>query len=162
MNYYKYEYQAHRELLLELIEAEQKKIQSEVELKTKENSINKYKHYLALFQKELQFLRPGNAEDMQYRKRQFDSFGKLTRKVVPPDSQLRFHGCPIYSARDILISGEISSSFDRLGFGINEDVPGKISVATKNNIETTFSPYAKLLILSIFVSMKKLKQQFVA
>lgn len=90
------------------------------------------------------FLRPSTKEDTEYRLRQYDEFSKRMRACIPDNLPLRFHGCPIYTAKRIIESGELSSSVDRLGIETSYDVAGQISVTTKNSLETTVQSYAGL------------------
>lgn len=92
----------------------------------------------------LEFLRPENEEDKSYRLRQYDEFPGIIEKTVPDDLPLRFHGCPIYTAKHILQEGEISSSVDRIGIATSYDVDGQVSVTTKDTIETTIRGYTDL------------------
>lgn len=93
---------------------------------------------------QISFLRPASKEDTEYRLRQYDEFSRRIRNCVPEDLPLRFHGCPIYTAKRIIESGELSSSADRLGIETSYDVAGQISVTTRDSLETTVQGYAGL------------------
>lgn len=107
--------------------------------------VNIQKNALSKIIGELEFLRPANEEDIAYRLRQYDEFCEKISKEVPEDLPLRFHGCPIYTAKHILQDGEISSSVDRLGIETSYDTEGQISVTTRKTIDTTVRGYTDLV-----------------
>lgn len=116
----------------------------EARLKIAQKTISTRKNALAQIEDQLEFLRPSDEKDMQYRLRQCDEFSKKMKDLVPEDLPLRFHGCPIYTAKHIIESGEISSSVDRLGVKTSYDPEGQISVTTKNTLDTTIHGYTHL------------------
>lgn len=91
-----------------------------------------------------EFLRPPSEADIEYRRRVERELPERIRSVVSPDSSLRFHGCPLATARDIIESGELSSSADRLGFESSLDGSGTISVTTRDTIKETLDTYSDL------------------
>ncbi len=98
-----------------------------------------------MYEQELFFLRPRQQEDIEYRNRQYNNFADEIRKLTSQNIPLRFHGCPIYTAKEIIESGEISSSVDRLGIMTSYDSSGQISVTTSDTISTTINGYSGLL-----------------
>lgn len=116
----------------------------EARLKIAQKTISSRKNALAQVEDQLEFLRPSNEKDMEYRLRQYDEFSKKMKDLVPEDLALRFHGCPIYTAKHIIESGEISSSVDRLGVETSYDTEGQISVTTKDTLDTTIHGYTHL------------------
>lgn len=116
----------------------------ETRLKIAQKTISSRKNALAQIEDQLEFLRPSDEKDMQYRLRQYDEFSKKMKDLVPEDLPLRFHGCPIYTAKHIIESGEISSSVDRLGVETSYDTEGQISVTTKDTLDTTIHGYTHL------------------
>ena len=91
------------------------------------------------------FLRPSQDDDIRYRKITLITFEKRLKNVIGEDCTLCFHGTPIWNAKQIISSGNISSLIDRIGPG--EDVlptPGQISVSTINNIWFTIKYFADL------------------
>lgn len=80
-----------------------------------------------------------------YRLRQYDEFSNNIKNMVSSNLPLRFHGCPIYTARQIISDGEISSSVDRLGVSTSYDVEDQVSVTTIDTVDTTVKGYAKLV-----------------
>lgn len=153
-------YNKKRELLLKNKEIFEQKLRIAIEQyeKLKNSDINKKQQRLEISAKnvarrmnaleqikdQISFLRPSSKEDMEYRLRQYDEFSRKMRVCIPDYLQLRFHGCPIYTAKRIIESGELSSSVDRLGIETSYDVAGQISVTTKNSLETTVQGYAGL------------------
>jgi len=101
-------------------------------------------HTIQQLKAKREFLRPSSEEDIAYRQRVEQELPGHIRAVVPPDSLLRFHGCPIDAARDIIESGEISSSVDRLGGETSYDIAGQISVTSRDNVEVTLGSYTAL------------------
>ena len=71
----------------------------ETRLKIAQKTISSRKNALAQIEDQLEFLRPSDEKDMQYRLRQYDEFSKKMKDLVPEDLPLRFHGCPIYTAK---------------------------------------------------------------
>lgn len=116
----------------------------ETRLKVAKKIISNRKNALEQVEGQLEFLRPSSEKDMEYRLRQYDEFSKKMKDLLPEDLLLRFHGCPIYTARNIIASGEISSSVDRLGVETSYDTEGQISVTTKDTLDTTIQGYTDL------------------
>lgn len=116
----------------------------EARLKIAQKTISSRKNALVQIEDQLEFLRPSDEKDMEYRLRQYDEFSKKMKDLIPENLPLRFHGCPIYTAKHIIESGEISSSVDRLGVETSYDTEGQISVTTKDTLDTTIQGYTHL------------------
>ncbi len=116
----------------------------EVRLRIAQNTIARRRYALSQVEDQIEFLRPANDKDMEYRLRQYNEFAKKMKDLVPDDLQLRFHGCPIYTAKHILESGELSSSVDRLGVATSYDTEGQVSVTTKDTLDITIHGYTHL------------------
>lgn len=71
-------------------------------LEIAEKEIARKRNALKIIEDQLKFLRPADEKDIEYRSRQYDEFPKKIAEAVPEDLQLRFHGCPIYTAEQIL------------------------------------------------------------
>ena len=116
----------------------------ELRLEVAKKTIQLREYALGLIESQLEFLRPSSQDDMEYRLKQYNEFSKQIKAVVPDDLHLCFHGCPIYSAKNIIEDGEISSSVDRVASSTSYDISDQVSVTTKNTIETTVQVYAGL------------------
>lgn len=91
------------------------------------------------------FKRPSNKEDIKYRKTILLTFEKRLKQELSEDCTLCFHGTPIWNAKQIIESGNISALIDREGCGENVlPMPGQISVSTINNIWFTIKYHADL------------------
>ena len=90
---------------------------------------------------QLEFLRPMLPGDKDYRLRVLKELPDLLKNVNP---NLRFHGTPIYNARSIISSGNISSSEDRIGVKTSYDTIGFISVTMPGNAWITVERYTGL------------------
>ena len=99
-----------------------------------------YEKQVEILQAQIEFLRPQNKEDVEYRMRQYRLFPKLIKQNVPDNLPLCFHGCPIYATNHIIEEGLIRSHEDRLESSTGYDV----SVTTRKDIETTVQGYANL------------------
>ena len=117
----------------------------EIKLQLAATNIGIRRYALEQINDELQFIRPANIEDIEYRTRQYKEFSEIIEEFLPDDLPLRFHGCPIYNAKKIIESGEISASSDRVGFNTSYDVTGQISVTTKYSLPITVQSYAGLM-----------------
>jgi hypothetical protein len=99
---------------------------------------------LVSLEHELAFLRPSSEEDVAYRQRIAAEFSAGVRNAAPKDLPLRFHGASIYESRDIIITGGLSSSVDRLGAQTSMDGAGQVSVTTPDSIHITMEGYVDL------------------
>lgn len=95
---------------------------------------------------DLEFLRPSSDEDVAYRRRVYEELPAVIRKAAPPDVPLRFHGTRLSIARDIISSGEISSSEDREEINTSPwGGQGMISVTRPENVRHSVEDYIQLL-----------------
>ena len=99
-----------------------------------------------------EFIRPNNNEEIEARNNISNTFGDELKKIVGNDSNLRFHGTPIYFAKEIIKSNTISSTADRFDGYINSsDEAGYISASRVDSISRTinyftdFSSYMRCL-----------------
>ena len=99
---------------------------------------------IAITKDRLEFSRPRRADDMAYRNEVLKNLGPGIREATPEGLPIRFHGAPIYAARDIIASGGISSSVDRLGIETSYDVADQISVTTPDSLEVSLDSYTDL------------------
>lgn len=91
------------------------------------------------------YRRESNNADIRYRKIVQVTFEKELKKALPEDCTLCFHGTPIWNAKEILQSGNISALIDRVGARENVlPMPGQISVSTINNLWFTIKYHADL------------------
>ena len=94
---------------------------------------------------DISYKRPINKQDVRYRKIVQVTFEKRLKEVIPDDCTLCFHGTPIWNAKEIIQSGNISALVDRVGQGDNIiPNPGKISVSTIHNVWFTIKNHADL------------------
>ncbi len=107
-------------------------------------SIIRQEKALQLIEDQLAFLRPRNAADVAYRLQVYDSLAALVETNVPENIPFRFHGAPIYNAKRIIESHELSSTVDRLGIESSYDVADQLSVTTPSNMATTVQGYTSL------------------
>lgn len=97
--------------------------------------LNRFKYALFEAEKSIDFIRPNTTEDIEYRNNLYDSFADNLKNVLPENLDLRFHGTPVYFAKEILESKQISSSADRFdGYISSTDSSGEISVADINGV----------------------------
>lgn len=99
---------------------------------------------VAITKDRIDLARPRQTEDITYRDWARENLGPAIREATPTGLPLRFHGAPIYAARDIIASGGISSSVDRLGIETSYDVADQISVTTPDSIEVSLDSYTGL------------------
>ena len=100
-------------------------------------NVQRFQYSLYEAEKTTEFIRPNAREDIDYRSQLF-GFAEQLKKVLPSDLDLRFHGTPIYFAKEILKSGEISSSADRFdGFDKSTDGRGEFSVSDIDSLSRT-------------------------
>lgn len=108
---------------------------------------NKYMRMLSRvdeYKARIEFSRPEKEDDMQERLQIIKDFPEQVAQTVPEDLPLRFHGTNLPATRNILESGEISSSVDRKGYETSYDVAGQVSVTSKDNIRITVDGYCNL------------------
>lgn len=92
----------------------------------------------------LDYLRQRNPVDMTERIWADNNFSTEVRKNCPRNLPLRFQGAPIYFSKQIIETGGISSSVDRLGVETSYDISDQISVTTPESLETTVHGYLDL------------------
>lgn len=88
------------------------------------------------------FIRENNDNDIKYRRENIPKFQRNIYFFVPDElkDELRFHGTPIYFAKEIIKSGEISSSADRFdGYVQSTDLKGEFSVSDINSLNRTIN-----------------------
>ena len=125
------------------VDAKQKR-KAELKVEIESKNVQRRKYVLEQVTDKIEFLRPVNEEDKEYRLRQYKEFPDMIEQDVPEDLHLCFHGCPIYAAKHIIEDGEISSSVDRMGSETSYDVSDQVSVTTKDNINITVEGYSGL------------------
>ncbi|MBP3766595.1 MAG: hypothetical protein J6G98_05385 [Bacilli bacterium] len=87
---------------------------------------------------ESNFIRPNSKEEIDKRDTLGDIFPKELSNILGSDSNLRFHGTPIYFAKEIIKSGTISSSADRFaGYIHSTDESGFFSASTIDSLSRT-------------------------
>lgn len=107
--------------------------------------VEKWKYNIEEVKLTAKFIRPNNAEDMNYRIYQFRTFSARLNAVISDKLDLRFHGTPIYYAEQIIRSGNISSSADRYnGFVKSTNPKGEISATTVRSMNRTVAFYTDL------------------
>lgn len=90
--------------------------------------------------KQEDFIRPNSKEEIEDRQRIANTFGSSLKNIVGDESSLRFHGTPIYFAKDIIADGCISSTADRFdGYYKSTDLPGEFSASDIFSIERTIN-----------------------
>jgi len=119
-------------------------LRKEIKLRSAENIMHLREKNLNTINTELEYLRPRNTEDMEYRQRQYNDFSDFIIKNIPDDLPLRFHGSPLHASKDIILSGELSSYGDRLGVEMSYDTPNIVYVNTKDNIFNTVRNFCNL------------------
>ena len=137
---------------LEKLYEEYKKVASDDSLSDKNKKLEVLKkqilrleYVMFTLKKEKEYARIGTRETEAEKLRVYDSFDQDLKEVLNSNSTICFHGCRyIYLVKDIIQSGKIQSSIDRLGLQTSYDVDDQISVTTINNIETTTKSYLGL------------------
>lgn len=84
------------------------------------------------------FIRPNNQFEIDERNRIADTFSKDLLNIVGENSNLRFHGTPIYYAKQIIESKKISSTSDRHdGYMRSTDLSGHCSASSIKSLDRT-------------------------
>lgn len=98
------------------------------------------------------FIRPNTKEEIESRNQIANTFADSLKEIVGSESNLRFHGTPIYFAKEIIKSNSITSSADRYdGYIASSDMSGSISASTINSLSRTidyftdFASYTRCL-----------------
>ena len=98
----------------------------------------KYQLYAAKLKKN--FIRPNREEDIQERDRIANTFGKELMEIVGEDTTLRFHGTPVYFAKEIINSGVITSTADRFdGYIASTDLAGTFSASSIKSLDRSIN-----------------------
>ena len=95
------------------------------------------------FKLEKEFAREDIPFDLNERNNAYD-FPQKISQILSDNFHLKFHGTSIYNTAQIIPSGNLSASFDRLGYNTSYDVSGQISVTDKKTIDTTINGYTHL------------------
>lgn len=104
------------------------------------DEVNRWKYALEQTVLKAQFVRPNNPDDIKYRERIIDEFSEKIENILGDDSSIRFHGTPIYYAKEILKNNGIFSSSSRYeGYNSSTDLEDEISVTTSKTINRTLS-----------------------
>lgn len=106
---------------------------------------NRWRYVLNETMLEREFIRPNSKEDIEYRERIATTYPERIKEAVSDNLNIRFHGTPIYFAKQILESGGITSSGDRFdGYIKSTDRVGEISVTTKNELSRTINYFSDI------------------
>ena len=108
------------------------------------STIIRRKNYLKDIKNILNNLREPMIEDIEYRKNIMENYANDISKYLPEDLHLCFHGCPIYTAKEIIEDKSLSSSVDRIGTETSYDTSNQVSVTTKDTIITTLDGYSDI------------------
>ena len=97
-----------------------------------EQELERYRYCLYAAEKKAPFIRKNKAADIRYRDQQIEEFCEKVLRTIPEDSDLRFHGTPIYLAKEIIASHKISSVAERFnGYVHSTDLHGKYRFQTE-------------------------------
>ena len=100
---------------------------------------------LDMHKSETEFIRPNTQEDIDYRKKIVVDYPNELKEALSPNFDLRFHSTSIGFTKQIIQSGEISSTPDRYdGYIKNSDGKDVISVSDRNDLSRTIHSYANL------------------
>lgn len=99
-----------------------------------------------------EFIRPNTKEEIESRNIIGNTFANNLKSILGSNSNLRFHGTPIYFAKEIIKSNSITSTADRYnGYIASSDESGVISASTIDSLSRTidyftdFSSYMRCL-----------------
>lgn len=134
------------------IDEAQEKINNEIEQNGPEsrrvgiwkNQIRRWQYQIFNLKLEQEFARPDNPVDLAERNDVYNSFHRNVEKVLSDNLHLKFHGTDICHASQIIKTGQISSSVDRIGSETSYDTEGQISVSEKNTLYVTTHGYTDL------------------
>ena len=99
----------------------------------------RWNYELKDLKRSLDFIRPNTSSDIEERKYWRESFPNKIKEIIGDDSDLRFHGTPIYNAKAIIESGGIFSSVDiNDGYRASTDLSGEISASKVSTINRIF------------------------
>lgn len=104
------------------------------------DEVNRWKYTLEQTILKSQYVRPNKPDDVLYRKRIIDEFSEKIGDILGSDETIRFHGTPVYYAKEILKNNGISSTSSRYdGYDSSTDLEDEISVTTPKTINRTLS-----------------------
>ena len=107
-------------------------------LQSAKRDLDRFTYSLYEAEKSLDFIRENTDYDIEYRRNVEKNFASKLKDVMPDNLDLRFHGTPIYFAKEILDSKTISSSADRFdGYIHSTDNKGEFSVSDINSLSRT-------------------------
>ena len=88
--------------------------------------------------KQIGFMRPNNKIEQEKRKEIYLNFSNDVVNLLGSDSELRFHGTPIYYAKDIIRTKSLSGSADRFdGYIKSTDIKGEFSASDISSLDRT-------------------------
>ena len=112
--------------------------------------------------KQIEFMRPNTNEEIEERNRIANTFSENLLEIVGNNSRLRFHGSPIYFARDIIKTKSISGTADRYdGYIKSTDIKGEFSASTIESLSRTinyftdFASYNRCLPCGVLFVLKE-------
>ena len=103
------------------------------------NKITKKRKELEEITNKVEYLRPTTKQDIDYRLKIYGEYPKMIRNLLDDNSSIRFYGLPLYQAKEVIYSGELVSSKNRL-----ENKEG-IPVTNKYFISLTLSDHIDLI-----------------
>lgn len=119
-------------------------VDSEEYKKELENK-NRWYYEIIMCSKMVEFFRPNSINEQQERNEIYSNFGNTVSELLSPDSNLRFHGTPIYFAKDILKTKNISGSADRYdGYIRSTDSKGTFSASDVSSLNRTIQFFMDL------------------
>ena len=87
-----------------------------------------------------EFIRPNSKDEIAERNRIAETFGKELQGILGIESNVRFHGTPIYFAKEIIETGKICSSADIYdGYIRSTDISGEFSASDIHSIDRTIN-----------------------
>lgn len=109
-----------------------------------ENSQRWY-YEIIICSKLVEFYRPNNKNDQLERNEIYGGFSNNVLNLLGQDSDLRFHGTPIYFAKDIIKTKSISGSADRYdGYIRSTDSKGTFSASDVTSLSRTITFFTDL------------------
>lgn len=99
------------------------------------------KRVLDDLRRESDLMRPSSQADEAYRMRVYQELPGYIADKLPKDSLLRFHATTLDATQNIIDSGEISSSVDRVGVPTSYDASDQVSVTTTENTYISVQSY---------------------
>ena len=88
--------------------------------------------------KMVEFMRPNTPLEIKKREEIYKTFGTDVQNILGDECELRFHGTPIYYAKDIIKTKSISGSADRYdGYIRSTDLKGEFSASSISSLDRT-------------------------